>query len=109
MAKGSRIPASFWWRSVGDTFDKIIREYLTKAQKADQEETGHECGHTFEVLVRSRGHYGIAGEGGGSHSDANYWDSSEPVQVRAHNLRDALLLAAALPLSDFIKDPGEEG
>lgn len=107
MAKGRRIPAEFWWRSARDTFEKVIHEFLDRATKAEQEENGHECGHTFEVLVRSRGHYGLAGKGPEEHSDANYWDDCVPVQVRAHNLRDALLLAAARPLSDFMQGERE--
>lgn len=102
--KSGRIPAAYWWRSAGDTFDKVIREFLNRAQKAEQAETGHECGHTFEIVVRSRGHYGVAGEPPEGHTDANYWDDNQPVQVRAHNLRDALLVAATRPLSDFIED-----
>jgi hypothetical protein len=102
------IPAAFWWRSVGDTFEKVIREFLGKAQAAELAEKGHDCGHEFTITVASRGHSsGVVGEEPPIHSDANYTDTMEPVTVRAHNLRDALLLAAAEPLSSWFPDEGD--
>ena len=97
MGRG-RITAGFWWKSAEDTFDKVIREYLTRAQKAERDEKGHDCGHRFEITVRSSLHV----SGPGEHADADWWsDGDRPVEVRAHNLRDALLIAASLPLSDW--------
>lgn len=106
MSKRKPIPAAFWWRSAGDDFEKVIREFLTRAKKADLAETGHDCGHRFEVIVRSSTH----ASGPGEHSDADYSDDMKPVTVRAHNLRDALLLAAALPLTEWFEQevPADE-
>lgn len=82
---------------------------LTKAKTAEQQEKGHDCGHEFTVTVTSRGHSsGIYGEPDSPHSDANYADTMRPVTVRAHNLRDALLLAAAEPLSSWFEDESED-
>lgn len=61
---------------------------------------GHACGHRFQIVVRSSTHL----SGPGDHVDANYYDACEPVEVRAHNLRDALLIAAALPLADWFPE-----
>jgi hypothetical protein len=109
MGRPNRIPghASFWWQSISNTFERPLREFIERALKAEQAENGHQCGHTFEIIVRSKGHYGLAGHGPEEHSDANYWDECRPVQVRAHNLRDALLVAATRPLGDFIGHPEE--
>lgn len=96
-----RIPASSWWRSLGDTFDKVCREYIRKAQAVEKAEKDHDCGHRFEITVRSSLHV----SGPGEHTDADWWsDNDRPVAVRAHNLRDALLVAATLPLSDWFTD-----
>lgn len=102
MTAPEPIPAAFWWQSAGNSFDKVIREFLTRAQTAEQQEKGHECGHRFEVTVRSSLHI----SGPGEHIDADYFDGMKPVTVRAHNLRDALLVAASLPLSDWFEDAG---
>jgi hypothetical protein len=100
MPDRKRIPAGFWWRSLGDTFDKVCREFITRARAAEQAEKGHECGHRFEVTVRSSLHV----SGPGEHTDADWWSADDrPVVVRAHNLRDALLIAATLPLSDWFQ------
>jgi len=96
------IKAANWWHSLGDTFDKICREFITRALKAEQDEKGHECGHRFEITVRSSTHL----SGPGDHKDADYYDGCVPVEVRAHNLRDALLVAASLPLSDWFEADG---
>lgn len=99
-----KTPASYWWRSLGDTFDRVIRYQLHKARQAELRDTGHECGHSFEITIRSSLHF----SGEGEHVDA-FWTGpyDDPVVVRAHNLRDALLVAAALPLSAWITD-GQE-
>lgn len=104
MSAREPIPAGAWWRSAGDTFDKVLREFLGRAQKAEREQAGHACGHRFEITVRSSLH----ASGPGEHTDADYFDSMEPVTVRAHNLRDALLIAATLPLSEWFADEAEE-
>jgi hypothetical protein len=105
-AKREAIRGAFWWGSLSRNFDNVDREFIKRALAAEQAETGHECGHRFEISVRSAGHYGIAGEGSESHSDAPYFESDVPmvVEVRAHNLRDALLVAATLPLNDWMPD-----
>lgn len=93
--------APFWWQSLGSNFDKVDREYVKRALAAEQTETGHECGHRFEVTVRSSLHV----SGSGDHTDADWWSGdSGPVTVRAHNLRDALLVAASLPIGDWFTD-----
>lgn len=99
--------AGFWWQSAGRHFDKVVTEMLTKAKAAEQREKGHDCGHEFTVTVSSRGHHGITGQGPEAHADANYADTMQPVTVRAHNLRDALLLAAAEPLSSWFEQEEE--
>lgn len=98
--------AHFWWNSLRNNFEKVDREFIKRALAAEQTEKGHECGHRFEISVRSAGHYGIAGEGPDAHSDAPYFEDDVPmvVEVRAHNLRDALLVAATLPLNDWMPD-----
>ena len=94
------IRAAFWWDSVGNTFENVVREFLGKAKAADLRETGHDCGHEFTIVITSRGHSsGMVGDPSSPHNDANYTSTNRPVTVRAHNLRDALLLAAAEPLS----------
>jgi hypothetical protein len=100
MAEGEPIHAAFWWQSAGNDFDKVIREFLTRAQNAEQREQGHECGHRFDITVQSSLHI----SGPGEHTDADYFDGMKPVTVRAHGLRDALLVAASLPLSDWFED-----
>lgn len=100
MAERTPIPAAFWWQTAGNDFEKTLREFLARAQKAERAEKGHECGHRFEISVRSSTHL----SGPGEHTDADYSDGLKPVTVRAHNLRDALLVAATLPLSDWFED-----
>jgi hypothetical protein len=98
------IPAAFWWQSAGNDFERVIREFLARAKAADLRDAGHDCGHEFTVTVTMRGHSsGVVGEEPPTHSDANYEDTMRPVTVRAHNLRDALLLAAAEPLSSWLE------
>ncbi len=58
------------------------------------------CGHTFRIRVEGRMHSsGVISDNPPVHSDANWWHDDGTVEVRAHNMRDALLLAAALPLT----------
>jgi hypothetical protein len=104
-AKRDRIPAAHWWKALGDTFDKICREYITRAKKAERATyPDHECGHRWEISVRSTLHISGVGE----HVDADWADDNRPVTVRAHNLRDALLIAATLPLSDWFDEERPE-
>lgn len=91
---------AFWWRSLGDNFEKVDREFIKRAVAAEKAETGHECGHRFEISIRSSLHT----SGPGEHTDADWFGDSGPVTVRAHNLRDALLIAATLPLNDWMPD-----
>lgn len=102
------VPAAAWWSSVSDTFRSTLVEFLARAKAADRREMGHDCGHLFTITVQSIGHSGIVGEGPESHADAQYSDVYRPVVVRAHNLRDALLLAAAEPLASWLDDEVDE-
>ena len=52
----------------------------------------------MQLSIELTGHSsGVVGEVPQVHSDANYSDALGTVTVRAHNLRDALLVAASLP------------
>ena len=94
-----RITASQWWSGADSTF-RVLAEYLGMAKHAELREEGHDCGHTFRITVSGRGHsWGVVGETPPQHSDADWWHDDGTVEVRAHNLRDALLLAAGLPMS----------
>lgn len=101
----SRIKAARWWNTAHTTFQNIIVESLRRAVIAEKAETGHECGHEWTIVVASRGHYGVGGSE--EHSDADYSDTYEPVVVRAHDLRAALLLAAAKPLDAWFPEETE--
>lgn len=105
---GRRAP--YWWRLLGNNFDAVDREFIKKAQAAERKETGHECGHRFQITIQSASHGGITGEGPESHSDAPYFEGDEPmvIEVRAHCLRDALLVAATRPLNDWMSEEGGE-
>lgn len=94
--------ARFWWSSLSHNFDRVAREFIKRARAAEQVDQGHECGHRFEIAIRSSLHV----SGPGEHTDADWFSDSGPVTVRAHNLRDALLIAATLPLSKWL--PGED-
>lgn len=104
-----RISSAQWWRQVDETFRHELRYFIEKAkatEKAELREAGaeHDCGHQWEITIRSSMHSsGIVGQGPKTHRDANWWDSNPPVVVRAHNLRDALLVAAALPITAWVK------
>jgi hypothetical protein len=94
----------FWWGMLSNTFNKPVREFIAKAQAAEKRVHGHDCGHQFEITVRSALHT----SGPGEHRDADWWGDSGPVIVRAHNLRDALLIAAALPLPEWVRFDDEQ-
>jgi hypothetical protein len=101
---GKPISAEFWWGSVNTNFTEIITYFLDKAKKAEaREHPDHECGHEWTISITGRGHSSGAGDDP-THSDANYTDTYKPVTVRAHNLRDALLLAAAKPLTAWFEE-----
>lgn len=88
MSRRAPIPAASWWKGVSDTF-RVIAEYLDMAKRAELRDEGHECGHTFRIHVSGR-----------LHSSGVVTDDGT-VEVRAHNLRDALLIAATLPITDW--------
>ena len=69
-----RIPSAHWWQTAG-RLRPLAAEYIAKAKAVELAETGHECGHRFEITIRSAVHSGIAGEGPESHSDAG-WKSA---------------------------------
>ncbi|GAW50580.1 MULTISPECIES: hypothetical protein [unclassified Nocardioides] len=97
------IEAATWWHNLGNAFENVCRQFIGKAQKAELSTHGHECGHRFEITIRSSLHV----SGPDKHTDADWWSDQRPVTVRAHNLRDALLIAATLPLSDWFEDDEE--
>lgn len=101
MSRRAPIPAANWWKGVGDTF-RVIAEYLAMAKRAELRDKGHECGHTFRISVEGRLHSsGVVTDNPPTHSDADWWHNDGTVEVRAHNLRDALLIAATLPVTDW--------
>lgn len=93
--------AALWWRATIEEL-RLAGEFASQAKAAEQKETGHDCGHTWEIAVHCRGHYGMAGEGPETHSDDGYHCVVGPVQVRAHDLPTALLLAAVLDLDEWM-------
>ena len=109
--KRKPIPAAQWWRNASETFNKVVAEYLAMAKRAELRDEGHNCGHEFTITAVSRGHYTVVGDP--THKDAPEWAAGDYVptmttRVRAHNLRDALLLAAAEPLAEWVTDEDEE-
>ena len=97
--KRQPIPAAQWWRNASETY-RVVAEYLSMAKRAELRETGHDCGHTFRIQVSGRGHScGVITDNPPTHSDADWWHDDGTVEIRAHNLRDALLLAAGLPIT----------
>ena len=79
------------------------------ARTSDRTPEGHNCGHEFTISAVSRGHY----VGDTTHKDAPEPAAGDYVptlttKVRAHNLRDALLLAAAEPLAEWVMPDDED-
>ena len=96
------------WLSVIDSTATALREYLTKQRAAEAAELGHECGHLFTIRVTTRGHYSVNGDP--EHRDAPEGDGDDmpwTLTVRAHNLRDAMLVAALTPLGEW-SWPGQD-
>ena len=106
--KRQPIPAAQWWRNASETF-KVVAEYLDMAKRAELRDVGHDCGHTFRIRVEGRSHSsGVVTDIPLIHSDADWWHDDGTVEVRAHNLRDALLLAAAKPLAEWVMPDDED-
>ena len=106
--KRQPIPAAQWWRNASETF-KVVAECLAMAKRAELRDVGHDCGHTFRIRVEGRLHSsGVITDNPPTHSDANWWHDDGTVEVRAHNLRDALLLAAAKPLAEWVMPDDED-
>lgn len=106
-----RITSAQWWTQVSRTFENELKLFIRKAKQAEGLElreagADHECGHQFEITVRSALHAGMEGAGPKSHKDYPFFDDIQPnsVVVRAHSLRDALLVAATLTLGEWYKD-----
>ena len=94
---------SEWWKRARVTFENVVTDYITRARAAETRELGHECGHQFTFTISMVGHSsGVKGENPPVHDDANYASLLKPVTVRAHSLRDAFLVAATLPMAEFI-------
>lgn len=99
--KHSNTPAANWWKAAADTF-MVLADYIHMAKRAERRDEGHECGHTFRIQVSGRLHSSdVVTDNPPTHSDANWWHDDGTVEVRAHNLRDALLIAATLPITDW--------
>lgn len=67
-------------------------------------------GHTFRITFASRGSYGLMTGPEldlSSFEDAKYWDKPRTVEVRAWSLIEALVKAAALPLSAWFDETEE--
>lgn len=101
MKQRKRITSGFFWMSAMDSFDKVTTELLRKAKAAEREEQGHDCGHLFEVAVSSRGHYGYLNKGPEFHLDSKDWSDPITITVRAHDLKTAVLMAAAMPFTSW--------
>ena len=90
------------WLPLIDSAANGLREYMAKQRAAETAERGHECGHVFSIRTTTRGHYSVTGDL--EHHDAPEGDGDDmpwTLHVRAHNLRDALLLAALTPLGKW--------
>ena len=106
--KRKPIPAAQWWRNAPETF-KVVAGYLDMAKRAELRDVGHDCGHTFRIRVEGRLHSsGVVTDIPLIHSDADWWHDDGTVEIRAHNLRDALLLAAAKPLAEWVMPDDED-
>jgi hypothetical protein len=100
------------YRNVAHSNDNLADELRRRADDFETQEMGHECGHLFTISATSIGHYGIAGEGGESHKDAQ--PEPDPIvfstQVRAHSLVEACRKAAAIPMPKWSNPlDGESG
>ena len=96
------------WRNASETF-AVVAECLDMAKRAELRDVGHDCGHTFRIRVEGRLHSsGVVTDIPLIHSDADWWHDDGTVEVRAHNLRDALLLAAAKPLAEWVMPDDED-
>lgn len=91
-----------WWGTARALFDKVAVA-LKHAKEGDLKTTGHDCGHRFRITVSTAGHYGIVGEGPEAHQDFEDYDDDLVwnLEVRAHDLPAAMMLAAATPLSQW--------
>ena len=88
--------------------DREMLASMTKQRAAEAAELGHECGHLFTIRVTTRGHYSVNGDP--EHRDAPEGDGDDmpwTLTVRAHNLRDAMLVAALTPLGEW-SWPGQD-
>lgn len=97
------------WLPVIESTANTLREYLTKQREAETAERGHECGHVFTIRATTRGHYSVTGDP--EYHDAPEGDGDDmpwALEVRAHNLRDALLVAALAPLGEWTQ-PEQDG
>ena len=108
--KRQPIPAAQWWRNASEAF-RVVAECLAMAKRAELRDEGHNCGHEFTITAVSRGHYTVVGDP--THRDAPECVAGDYVptmttKVRAHNLRDALLLAAAEPLAEWVMPDDED-
>lgn len=105
MAKHERfrLGPDYFWSALRNTMDDIAKYYVRYAQEAELREKGHECGHQFIITTTSIMHSGITGEGPESHRDAQ--PDPEPIfmqlEVRAHDLQAALVIAACAPLAEW--------
>lgn len=104
-----KVSSARWWKEADEVFKYHLSWLIDKAKLAEKAEllhakAPHECGHRFEITIRSSSHGGIEGLGPKSHKDANYWDELPPVVVRASSLRRALLVAAGLPGSAWLTE-----
>ncbi|WP_291378882.1 hypothetical protein [Demequina sp.] len=92
------------WLSPVDTIaDFIVNELRAAdtelAPTVRLESAGPEAGHTFEVSVRSRPSANVVGE---PKHDADWFSEPDVLRVRAWNRRDALRMAAQVPMPDWV-------
>ena len=100
--KHQPITAAQWWHTASGAF-AVVAECLAMAKRAELCDVCHDCGHTFRIRVEGRLHSsGVVTDIPLIHSDADWWHDDGTVEIRAHNLRDALLLAAAKPLAEWV-------
>jgi len=87
---------------------KTADEMMTMADKRELTTLGHECGHQFTITFTSIMHSSIVGEGPESHQDSEWASEPASVTVRANDLSTALHKAAALPLSAWFPEEGDD-